>query len=360
MSVSIKYQFAYNEHDEIISINDVTKDYRASHSFHCIECGRPMIARLGKDRVPHFAHERGSESCNSESYLHKIAKRLIKKKFDSSEGFIISYYRDVICQEAGTCPFFDKEQCHNRELESFDLKQFYDICVEEELDGEKRADILLSNSEYPEREKVSIEVVVTHDISEDDPRKIIRAKIKSENDIKTFLGDISESKIDEYGPRTEHCPIISFYNFTRTSKSKKSLSCRFLNRFTLYPNGEISSTAIEDINENSCFKKGHCYAKDSILEISFDPEQYRELKPSTAGAIIALDKGLIQRSCVLCKYQESGFCCMSKKYGTPQHPSSKDANTCCFYSADEKLLSYGRYMLNSGKIKFLIVDSCQK
>lgn len=355
MSNDIKYQFAYNESDEVISISDVTKEYRAAHSFHCIECGSPMIARLGKDRVPHFAHGQGSESCNSESYLHKIAKKLIKGKFDNSDIFTISYYRDIVCKESKNCPFFNNEWCHKRELELFDLKKYYDKCVEETFDGEKKADILLFSSDHPERSNVSIEVVVSHDISPDDPRKIIRAEIKTEDDIIKFLDNIAESKADEYGAIHKSYPIISFHNFSRTSNTKKSLSGRVLNRFFLSANGDIFTNSIEDINEYPCSDKRHRSDFNSVLEICFDPEQYSTLKPSVAGTIIALDKGLLSRSCVLCKYLHESFCSMSKNYGTPNCPNARDASFCRYYSINEKLVSYGRYLLNSGKLKFEIV-----
>lgn len=46
--------------------------------------GQELVARLGQHNTKHFSHK-SDTACDGESYLHKLAKRRIKEKFDSSE-----------------------------------------------------------------------------------------------------------------------------------------------------------------------------------------------------------------------------------------------------------------------------------
>ena len=80
---TVRYHFAYDEHDSIIDIDNVSSEYRKEHDFHCISCGALMMARLGNEKAHHFAHK-GGESCGSETYLHILAKLMLKRKFDNS------------------------------------------------------------------------------------------------------------------------------------------------------------------------------------------------------------------------------------------------------------------------------------
>ena len=45
----------------------------------CLVCGEPLIARLGEERVHHFAHESNRSDCNAsfESAIHRFAKEVI-------------------------------------------------------------------------------------------------------------------------------------------------------------------------------------------------------------------------------------------------------------------------------------------
>ena len=93
---TVRYHFAYDEHDSIIDIDNVSSEYRKEHDFHCISCGALMMARLGNEKAHHFAHK-GGESCGSETYLHKLAKLMLKRKFDNSQSFVIEYTLRIKC-----------------------------------------------------------------------------------------------------------------------------------------------------------------------------------------------------------------------------------------------------------------------
>lgn len=68
----IKYSYCLDENKNLVHISSVTDENRHSRTFFCLECGQPMIAKIGKVKVPHFAHA-ADTACDGESYLHKLA-----------------------------------------------------------------------------------------------------------------------------------------------------------------------------------------------------------------------------------------------------------------------------------------------
>ena len=164
----VKYHYALDEHNRLVHINDVDRDNRNSHIFHCLNCGAEMVPRMGDVRAWHFSHSASEEHCGAETYLHKLAKRLIRMEFENKPSFNIRYCRDVVCSDVSTCPFAKPEWCHSAEPETFDLKQYYDTCKEEQEINGYIADLMLTSSEYPKREPVLIEIQVTHKSTETD------------------------------------------------------------------------------------------------------------------------------------------------------------------------------------------------
>ena len=154
-STNIKYSYCLDEGGEIVHIKDLNKENRLRSRFFCISCAQEMVAKIGNGgRVQHFAHK-SDFSCNSESYLHKLAKLLIRKKFMSSDTFPIIFKRDITCCESITCPLYETYMCREEEKEIIsDLKSYngqviYDTCKEEVTVGGFRPDLLLSCSTKP-------------------------------------------------------------------------------------------------------------------------------------------------------------------------------------------------------------------
>lgn len=83
----IKYHYALDEQNHLVCIDEVSIEDRHAHSYHCLNCGAGMIPRMGKVRSRHFAHRGDEDNCGNETYLHKLAKRLIKEKFDREGAF---------------------------------------------------------------------------------------------------------------------------------------------------------------------------------------------------------------------------------------------------------------------------------
>ena len=91
----VKYNYALDEHGRIVSIKQASLERTEKHTYKCIGCGNEMIARLGEFRNWHFAHRCDDPNCGAETYLHKLAKRLIREKFVNDSSFPVSCFWDV-------------------------------------------------------------------------------------------------------------------------------------------------------------------------------------------------------------------------------------------------------------------------
>ena len=69
---TVRYHFAYDEHDSIIDIDNVSSEYRKEHDFHCISCGALMMARLGNEKAHHIL-------CGSNAPVTSHARSIEKK-----------------------------------------------------------------------------------------------------------------------------------------------------------------------------------------------------------------------------------------------------------------------------------------
>lgn len=330
---TVRYHFAYDEHDSIIDTDNVSSEYRKEHDFHCISCGALMMARLGNEKAHYFAHK-GGESCGSETYLHKLAKLMLKRKFDNSQSFVIEYTLRIKCSRNQSCPFYRKERCHDIIMGKYDLKEYYDTCMEEQQVGNYRADLLLTKSTRKDRAPVSIEFYVTHRCAEakrSSALKIIEIHIRSDNDIRRLMDC----------PVSENEQEIVFYGFKRDSVKSVLLDKRQLFRFLLFRSGKAYVSNYEDMPVCNEGRRN----RSAILELNIDGDYCNYVgEPSIYdyGLIRALQEGLDIKNCRLCKFRRSGyetsmnpnFCCLSKKYGTPRHPEATEAGQCKYFVLD--------------------------
>ena len=95
MAGTIKYHYALDETGTLISVEDVCPEDRNKHRYTCLGCGAEMILKAGKVKARHFAHKVNTEHCGVETYLHKLAKRIVKRKFESGGKFEIEYIQTV-------------------------------------------------------------------------------------------------------------------------------------------------------------------------------------------------------------------------------------------------------------------------
>ena len=305
-----------------------------------------MIPRLGKVRAHHFAHCDDFEYCSLETYLHKLGKYLIKRTFNESESFEITYYVDNLCKDLSKCKFSDKEICHSHRPLTYDLKKYYDTCEEEKNVNEFVADLVLKNSRNPAREPVLIEIQVSHKCT---PHKIasglriIEIPIKTEDDIMNILSSgIKENLNYKLGYTLDKEPIgyAKFYNFKPDTISDNPLNERTVQKFYLFKSGKAH---IEYKLCSEALKKDN---NKAILEVCFDDSNSEIWVPYGFGYLIARNNGFIIKTCCFCKYYKknntglgSFICCLYKKYGTPRYPEINKALNCNYYMEDRNVLA---------------------
>ena len=336
----IKYRYCLDKNTkELIYIGDLTQETRYAHTYECLECGMEMEANMGPVNRRYFSHKSGC-ACNGESYLHKLAKRRIKEKFDSSEHFPIVFKRDISCSEFETCMFKDDYFCkfHNKEifhdLKTWNGKALYNLCREEVWSDEFKPDLLLTSTINPKLPPIFIEVYKTHESSDDkvnSKHKIIETlKLKSEFDIDRIL----ENGFVE----NTNCRIIGFN--PKTEKNRKT--DMVVTRVVVYESG-------------ACFFYSHGEVKCGMLNVKYDPKSKYEfnvistgrmavitpqcnLLPQQIGLAWAEKKGMTIRNCMLCnsyRYNEwkGRYMCISyKKLGQDHiYPKPSMATKCIEY-----------------------------
>ena len=348
----VKYNYALNEQGRLVSIKQAYLERDEGHTYHCVGCGAGMIARLGVVRDWHFAHRGDDYYCGTETYLHMVAKSLVKEKFEKDGPFMVGYYRDIKCSDNGTCPFAKDEECHTHKQETFDLKEFYDTCEEEKPVGDYIADLLLTNSSKPDREPVLIEIQVSHKSTpqkRDSGLHIIEIRIRTEEDIAKLLSaPIVENPDAKYGQvrDVETIGFAKFHGFKKKSSVSRPLALRSILRFYLFRSGKAFVTNMDEFK--SC---RDIWTKDNekaIFEASIDCFYLGSPSPYEFGYFAARQNGIDVKTCQFCKYHRNGydrplglspiFCCLYKKYGTPEEPEPQYAQKCGYYREDMDLL----------------------
>ncbi len=348
----VKYNYALDEQGHLVSIKQAYLKRNEGHTYHCIVCGAGMIARLGVVRDWHFAHCNDEVHCGAETYLHMIAKRLLKEKFEKDKPFMVGYYRDIKCSDYETCPFAKNEECHKPRLETFDLKEFYDTCEEEKSVGGFIADLLLTNSSKPNREPVLIEIQVSHKSTSqkrDSGLRIIEIRVKNEEDIFKLLSEpIVENPNAKFGQvrDVETIGFAKFHGFKKKSSISEPLSQRSIQRFYLFRSGKAFVTNMDEFKSCRNVKKKD--NNNAIFEASIDSFYLDTPSPYEFGYAAARQNGIDVKTCQFCKYHRSGyevgfglnpiFCCLYKKYGTPENPEPQYAKECGYYREDKELL----------------------
>lgn len=345
---NIKYHFAL-EGNEVIPIEKVDKNERHAHTYKCMGCGAEMIAKIGEKKAPHFAHKVNVENCSSETYLHKLAKRLIREKFEKPDPFNIMYHRIGSCSNINECPFGNKTECEVIQPNTINLKQYYDTCKEEVQINGFVADLLLTNSTKPEREPVLIEVCVTHECTKeklDSGLRIIEIKVESEDDIRALLKkkvlceSLSVFKNPELEDWIDEKGDAKFYNFDRKTQGEGE---RKIPRAIIFESGKVF------VDRYSCHTTKKIIRQNSVLEVSFVPKSGEEFYYPFGyiGNIIASQNNPDYKTCTLCKYhrnyvgmlmEDKSICFLYKKYNTPKQPQITYAKQCPYYRFDDTVL----------------------
>lgn len=358
MAGTIKYHYALDETGTLVSVEDVCLEDRNKHRYTCLGCGAEMILKAGKVKARHFAHKVNTEHCGAETYLHKLAKRIIKKRFETGGKFEIEYVQTVRCSDAGTCTFYNELLCKDDVCKSFDLRKFYDTCEEEKSIDGYVADILLSDSTGKYSEPVLIEVHVSHKSTEQKIRsglKIIEIKVSDEEDVNALSdGSFRESRYyrDEGN--------IHFFGFKRDAVKLEPLSCRYISKFILFESGK---TFVQW--RNTCREAMRHHVSKSVLELLIEPIDQNtnyQIDVYGVGYAFAVEKGFDVRTCAMCRFHRPGewpfafFCCLYKKRGTPQNPEAYEAIKCPHYTVDQSLVQAAKDGLRAA----MVIDVTKK
>lgn len=328
----VKYHHALDFEGNVICIDDITEVDRKKE-FRCLGCGELMVPRLGKKNAHHFAHKNNVFHCNPETYLHKLAKQKIKDWFDSTKPFNISYYQEVTCADAKTCPFYRTEECRDKKQKTYNVKKYYDTCsVEKSVDG-YIADLLLTSQKNPEFPPILIEIFVTHKCEVkklESNHKIIEIKITSEEDIDNLVESQVFEEVSPYGKNLQERRAVFFYGF-KTKGRPEHLEMRNIAKFYLYRTRKGYVTEFEE--RPSCREAIKSDNSQAILELAIDSLYSFAYD---IGYAKAKELGFVTKICRRCKYWNNpNFCRLSKKYGTPRHPNESDAKSCPYYSQEE-------------------------
>ena len=338
----IKYQYAYNENGKLVSIDECTKEASKLHTYYCVGCGNPLLPRAigSKSRRAHFYHKELVD-CSGETYIHKLAKYLIKQKFDNSDKFCVAYPVTKNCSNK-ECRLRNMN-CHkDHERVEIDLKKYYNTCsVEANING-FIADLLLTNSKNPKIQPVLIEICVTHACEEEKLNsglKIIEITIKKEQDVISIAGcEILEESMSGQLKKK----IINFISFKRDiEEPMTSEVSRYIFNPTINENGYITSI--------NCHQADYKLLNESVCELNMV-----ETQPSMDFGIWLpltwMSKNKNLRRCNLCKfyyatiYEETAICRLSRKYGKPMYPKMIDAETCRSYHSEDRRFAFGSYL----------------
>lgn len=320
MMREIKYRYCLDKDtDELLFIGELNKKTRYDHKYKCLECGQDMEVNMGQVRRPYFSHVSGC-ACDGESYLHKLAKRRIRMKFEDSDSFNVVFVRDISCSESDSCVLKKDFGCgfHDErivyDLKSWNNKPLYDYCQEEEPCGGFKPDLLLTSKVKPELPPLFIEVFKTHKSTDDKINsnyKIIETRqIKSEEDI----DDIIEQGFVE----NENC---KFFNFVPKIAKRRKTDVD-VTRVIIYPGGK---TRFLSHGEVKCGMMNIKYDPKSLCE--FNVQSFPHLHEGTSSEYIllpsqvaldwAVKKGMSIRNCMLCdsyRYNDSYSRYMCIKY----------------------------------------------
>lgn len=305
----IKYRTAFDADGNIIKIEQVTNKHRKINKYYCIGCGDEMKAALGQKKQHYFSHKNNC-NCSSETYYHNLAKRILKHRFDSSSLFVVKYFVQNACPKATLCKLKDHhnwESCSSVVLKSINLKDYYNTCEEEVGYKGFKADLILTHTDYPNRDPLFLEVAVSHNCSPEKINSNIRIiEIKVQNEVDAYREIIEnegeylkESNIIK--SREEDLPPIRFYNFKRKSYDEGTNQ---LSLFYLFQDKDGRCYATCKSKVISCSEINSVHINNSLLEVTLEeediPEGY-EFDLYDLGMALASERGFDVKSCIICK-----------------------------------------------------------
>lgn len=344
----IKYSYAYDEKGKLVSIENVNREYRNYHSFKCISCGKPLIAKLGDIKVHHFAHKY-DPVCDKDRYLHKLGQMILKKRWDESKSFMISIsqHHEKWCNNAKECVFKSDFCCQLIEEKTIDLKKYYQVCTIEKSYNGFIADLLIEDSKG-EMPPIMLEVAVTHPCSEEKKKsgiRIIEFDVQSESQaISLWDKEISSKSSDQfYGFKYNNIVDYSLDNISFEDGYGEKIV-----KASLQDTGyiDISYVNCKDIENSQIgnavaigfFNPSGGWHPIDYADIPYDAKWYkiRRSYHLKQARIFFAQRGFNIKSCDFCTNQKESnsgekYCWCYKRHRTPKNPNPSHAYFCRLY-----------------------------
>lgn len=191
-SSNVLYRYALASDGSLVDVATLDPTNRGG-PYTCLSCGGSLVPKLGAVVSHHFAH-RSDAPCSSESYLHKLAKRVFVQEWERrrviGKPWPLFFSRFLVCSafedslQLSKWKFLSPGSC-SHSIQSINLIDRYDrIEIEASLDG-CIVDILLTHSSCSSR-RLSIEIEVSHrcdSMKIDKGFQILELPIRSDSDI---------------------------------------------------------------------------------------------------------------------------------------------------------------------------------
>lgn len=218
------------------------------------------------------------------NHLLEYATKKIQQKFISSEMFNISFNRNLLCQNNRQCPFYDKENCIESKLDTYNLKALFDHC--ENCEGDNTTfPLKFSKNDNPDISPVLIDLCCsTH-------CRINKLSTKERTiricfDSKDSFDKILSRDIVETGNK------VLFFNFAKTAKDKFSsiVERSDINIFKLF----VSGNAHIDWH-CTCHTIKKTPKQSEIFKMAFMNDKYYGDNIYKISYILALKNGICNR-----------------------------------------------------------------
>ena len=259
--MDVQYPFARDEEGRLIDILTIDIEHRYDHTYSCPECGQEMRPRLGKKQAHCFYHFHG-EACESESYVHRVGKELLYKRFyDPKRPFLIEFNQGVRCDQWNTCQYRDNNStvCDTlRRPKVLDLKDWYDTAeIEKELVvkgvGSFRADVMLYSKANSKRTPFFLEVCYKHPGSEEKKASGIKILELKVNDVRELSTILTADCFKAAEPLSAKSFPVVFYNLKEATVARQ----------------EILTELVRDVSYIPCTKEYQLHHSTLLRETFF-------------------------------------------------------------------------------------------
>ena len=103
-----KYSYAFDRNSNLVNINDLDRKItKFGEIFFCLGCNNPLIPRLGKIKIKHYAHKHIEISCNYESYLHKLSKTIFFNEYTKCLNNNLPF--NITILKKSSCNFYQEK-----------------------------------------------------------------------------------------------------------------------------------------------------------------------------------------------------------------------------------------------------------